>query len=107
MILKAVGWSPVVTLPLLAALLTLGFEELPSTAWAVALAAALGIPPIVMVLHLRLTSTLSAAVKQAWTARLRGAQVFDVIWSYLLAEDRSDVASLGIKDPLPTRSGPC
>ena len=91
MILKVVGWSPLVTLPLLAALLALGFEELPSSAWAVALAAALGVPPVVMILHLRLTSTLSEPVRQWWASRLRGAQAFDVIWSYLLAEDRTTV----------------
>lgn len=93
MILKAVGWSPVVTLPLLAALLFLGFEELPSTAWTLALAAALGAPPLVMVLHLRLTSTLIAADKQWWAERLRGPQAFDTIWRYLLADDRADVGS--------------
>jgi hypothetical protein len=38
---------------------------------------------------------LRAAVKQSWAARLRRAEAFDAIWSYLMPDDRSEVATLG------------
>jgi hypothetical protein len=86
-LLKAVGWSPALSLPLLASLVAMGFEELPSTGWEIGLVALLLAPPVVVVLHLHATKTLSIEDKRRWRSRLFSAQGFGEVFRYLLTDD--------------------
>ena len=88
-LLKAVGWSPALSLPLLVSLLAMGFEELPSVGWVLALAVALLAPPAAVALHLHGTKTLSQDEKRWWRSRLWSAQGFGEVFRYLLADDRT------------------